>query len=314
MDFLTFCQQIVIQKKIPDTKVSFIGVSEPLALEYRALCKPFFVKHRIDFGQVLTFTAETIGLHIATLSMSFLGTAKTYWILGIDSATPLAQKKWLETLASIESPHHIFVIHNEKKIQVGTPVLLKNSMVQREAEVLACIFTGKTIQHIKPFFAALEATANRISPATLQALLEYSHVVGTKSKDFFTQWMPILFTPEQSLFELADAFFSGNTEQFISLFHALSTQYPIAFWCTFFSEQLFKAALVVCAKANGKPSSPEIEYRLPFNFLKKYWKLHTFDKLVAAHETITKFDIAFKKGDAREKKLELLLIAYLERQ
>jgi predicted SnoaL-like aldol condensation-catalyzing enzyme len=137
-------------------------------------------------------------------------------------------------------------------------------------------------------------------------LMEYITVISkAQSQEFVRYWLPAIINSEPSLFLLSTHFFAKKPGQFFGLWSDIAGRYPIQFWISYWSEQLFRAAnFVQLARANNFSDARKIAYKLPFNFIKKDWLHYSSKDLVAAHHRLSILDYHVKNGGS-ENNLDL---------
>lgn len=310
MDFLSFCATTLQTKKLSCTQYSFVCTDDNSHFSYLQMLRTVFAKSDLPSFTIISLQSNTFDVVNSMFSMTFLGEKRIYFLCDLQLLSPAGQKKYIDCLRLINSEHIIFLV-TQNDISYGTPITTKTILTRHEAIVLASLIASKEQSYFFPFFDALENQGIKIFPKDLNFLLLYSGVVGDKSPEFFTTWIPRIFSSEKSLFQLSDAFFAKELTVFLNFWHTLSEQYSIAFWSLFFSEQIFKAVLYIKACKTKKKIEPEIKHRLPFRFLNKSWQLHDISALINLHQEICNFDIAFKNGEVRQEQLELLCLQYI---
>lgn len=314
MDFAAFCLTVLRTKQLSEVRYSFLLNETNVHTGYLDILRIIFVKSEIQEFEIIQLQAEASDTLHGKLSMTFLGQRKIYLIYGLSILTPKEQKKYLDLLNAIQSEHIIFLITTKKEQNYGTKIVIKPTLTRQETLTLLTLITGNGQQFFAYFLDTLENKGVTINYEEFNLILSYSGLVGHKSPDFFTNWIPRIFSSQKSLFQLSQAFFAKDSALFLHLWKTMYDQYSIAFWSVFFSEQLFKAALFVSAKKSKKMVDPEIESRMPFSFLKKDWQLHDANMLIDLHQAVCNFDITFKSGEVREEQLELLCIQYIEKK
>jgi len=311
MDFVSFCLTTHNSKQLFESQYSLLFNNQDVQLSYLSILHAIFAKSGIQAVDVVQLQQGEYDTLASMLSMTFLGQKKIYLFHGLSVLQPAEQAKYLQCFKTTKSEHIIFLA-TTKEYGYGKKIIVQPTLVRHEIMSLASIVTGKEEKYFVCFFDALENKGVKVTPEEFNLVLSYSNLVGRKTPDFFTNWMPRIFSSQKSLFQLSQAFFAKDLENFLRLWLVMNEQYSIAFWSTFFSDQLFRAALIIMARKGKKMISQEVEKRLPFSFLKNDWQLHDVDKLIILHQTICDFDIAFKSGEVREEQLELLVFQYME--
>lgn len=129
------------------------------------------------------------------------------------------------------------------------------------------------------------------------SLSNYASVISNTTVDAFSkQMVPLLFTTKKSLYELSGQLFAKKSS-FFQLWHDIAPTYSLAFWTTFWSDQLFKAALFCAYKKQGNVQEAQaIGTGLPFSFLNKDWRSYKPQGLVKGYTVLYEYDCRFKEN------------------
>lgn len=253
----------------------------------------------------LPMSGDSTAPLMAALQTEFLGQRSIYWLHADESLSKKNYDLWLDFLRSYSGPHAI--IFCATKPLSNTPSNWMTVPLPAEVDIslfklLASTLDLKNTQFIDQIFQSVRY----MPPDTALLLCQYGKLVGRNTASFTTDWLPSLVVPEQSLFNLSQALFGKKAKSFYLQWKQFEGMYPLQFWLTFWSEQIWRAYCYVRLQRAGKIlAAKKIGYRLPFSFLNKDWRLHSLQKLADAHRQIYSLDYHIKQG-GKEHHLELL--------
>lgn len=287
-----------------------VGKSEN-ALDSTILLRIFLRKKQLHNVSILDLKEKELAVITQEISMSFLGDKKCYFLLNLDALAIKQKNEYITFLADLKSPHIIFVFTHTTIIKNTVSCSISFEYTEQEAREFMRFFGKFNQPQLDCFLPLLKTKRGKITLETLLRSLHYIQVVGSNSVEFFQDWAPRIFKSDDSFFNLMEYFFANDTKNFLHVWSMYKNKYSFSFWTTTFSQQLFKATLFVTAKQQNKIPYKKIEFRLPFSFLNKDWKLHSIEKLTNAHHEIVMLDIKFKQGEIKEDALELLCIKFM---
>lgn len=117
---------------------------------------------------------------------------------------------------------------------------------------------------------------------------------------FFESLQKIIIT-QKSLFKLSEYFFAKREKMFLSYWHKVRTEYPHEFWVSFWSEQLWQAALFLAIMKEKRVATIEKHVRrLPFSFVKRDWRRCNKREIIVAHNFLYHIDYRLKSGRAMQ--------------
>ncbi len=231
---------------------------------------------------------------MAALQTSFLGTTFCYWLGSLDELSPSKQKAWTEFFKSYCGPHTLIFFSSafSKTGSIETielPDKVDASLLQNIAQMLG----AQTVS----FRAQLFKQTEKVSLDEAYLFVKYDAVLGKRSAQFASDWLPDMIVPEVSLFSLSQALFDRKPSSFFRLWKQLAHRYTPPFWITFWSEQLWRAYCYVRFQRRGKQlEAKKIGYRLPFSFLNRTWRNYTLEELKAYHHFLYEIDYQVKNG------------------
>lgn len=236
------------------------------------------------------------------VEISFLGRPIIFWFKSLDLLEEKKKKRVLSHLNSYAGPNVIMLYTEDGKnaleahghVLVEMPVCVDSVAIQQLLQFL----------HIKPSSAGMAMLARIVKShpkITLdQAIhvIQYAPVISSGDKRHVDELIQSLVGADQSLFTLSALLFARQQEAFFKAWSEVHDHYQEVFWCSFWSEQLWRAACFVrLAQEQAMLEAKKISSRLPFSFIQKDWKLHHQHELVRAHEYVYSIDFAFKNGN-----------------
>lgn len=239
----------------------------------------------------------------SSLETSFLGMNKWYWL----SLTELDERKQRQIVAYLngyQGPHKLFIAADEEQIASMTAntamcVVMVPPHVTSVTftEVAHHLYPSTLLKGISLFSAALFKRRLNIPLDTGCLLMHYATVLGTGVPQFIAEWVDKIVLADTSLFTLSQYFFARDTQRFFTLWRSIKDDYPEVFWLTYWSEQLFRACIVVnLQRANNPVEAKKMSFRLPFSFMQKDWRLHSSSELKNAHNFVYAMDYKVKNG------------------
>jgi hypothetical protein len=98
----------------------------------------------------------------------------------------------------------------------------------------------------------------------------------------------------------------------LTLWNAIVDDYQAAFWMSYWSDQVWRAALFVTYMSQkDMAKAKEIQAKLPFSFTKTDWQKHSYHSLTHLHQELATIDFSLKNGGLMHQ-LEHCLIARLQ--
>lgn len=248
----------------------------------------------------LADTQNSISLLEQMLGTTFLGHQCTYVIkTPWQELTPAQQKFLLQVIHAYKGPHFCIIpvertafsaLNNDQAHVVAVPDLLTSEE--------AILFANQSFA-FSPVFQKMLKNGMQ-GPATISfhmmvLFFNYSSVISNNIiDDFSEQMMPTLLGGKQSLYELSGQLFNKKSS-FFKMWHAVEPTYSLAFWTTFWSDQIMKASLFCAYKRHGALQEAQlIGTGLPFSFLNKDWRLYSSQGLLKGHTVLYEYDCRLK--------------------
>ncbi|HJM68928.1 MAG TPA: hypothetical protein QGF02_03215 [Candidatus Babeliales bacterium] len=251
---------------------------------------------------VCDITKQDVSTLKGSLGTSFLGESCIYYLGDISQLPAKKKEVWELYLSSYTGPHCLIffsdkpklVTKNNKAIAVELPEWLN----QKEyLEFLKLCWPAQDYARCRFLGNAVSKQYGRISLDEGYLLGHYGLLLGNNTSEFMDNWVEAIIPNEGSLFELSAALLSGKRNDFLHQYEALKDIYPLPFWISFWSEQLFRAIYYVQYKKENRLSdAKQVGFRLPFSFLQKDWRSASLNKLYRSHDLLYKIDYDFKNG------------------
>ena len=236
----------------------------------------------------------------AQLSVQFLGQTHLYWCGDI---TTLETKKLKDLFAFVQTykgPH-----------VVGFFYAKENIGPQKKGQCTIELPSELSKEFVTQLYAYLFPFSNQLPDRNLTVLFKRSGLLDLESacllmhylsllssthmNHFIDEWLDKVLVPDRSLFMLSTYLFAQKGKQFFELWQAIEHEYPIQFWVSFWSDQLFRASCFIrLAQKNKFLEAKKIAYRLPFTFIKKDWRSFSPKTLTQSHNFLYQLDYRLK--------------------
>ncbi len=236
---------------------------------------------------------------LAQLETSFLGTTTLYWLRDLSALSAREQSFWYDYCARYSGPNGVWFFVQDNKQKHSYPVIISvpEAIDKSLFSTLGYFFDIRLSARNKQFITQLFKERSTLQLDTACLLLEYMQLVGADNKMFFNDILCSLVPSDESLFVLSTVFLAKKSTAFYSQWQQLGSQYSEQFWCSFFSDLLWRGAQYIrLARQNDMISARKIAYRLPFSFIKFDWRKLNQQELVAAHAFIYDADFRFKNS------------------
>ena len=249
----------------------------------------------------------------ATLETTFLGQIHYFWLEGFNELDKRKLSLVTEYLSTYQGPHTLFLFGTS--LAISQPYFLTIDLphfLDKEGFINLATFFGKTaaVKNHR-FIKAIYEKHDMISLDLACVLTDYAELVGTNTQSFCSSWLDAIVVPEKSLFTLSQHFFAKDAAAFFPCWATVMNEYPLVFWISFWSEQLWRAAWVIDLYKQGKVmQAKKIGYRLPFTFLQRDWKKIDITELTHAHDFLNSLDFHLKNGGQVEA-LDLLFVKFI---
>jgi hypothetical protein len=298
MNLIKICRDFVRLDEMSEHSVVCFTIKKEYPLLYFSQLITKITKDNNPFISIDLAGGE-IGSVQAQLESSFLGASQRYWLGYIDALPKAALKQWQSYLDAYQGPNSLYYVtsYDQKQEKKRNSILIPDDITKIEFRGLYTFFVKEPnqidLQRIDQFYMK----ADTIPLDTACLLLSYMRVMGSQSQEFYTDWLEQILLPKQSLFVLSQHLFAKKITSFLSYWHEVKGQYPEQFWISFWSDQLWRAAFYCKYMSESKITDAKtVGQRLPFSFLQKDYRLHRFDELYHAHQSLYDLDYDLKHG------------------
>lgn len=306
MKLIEFLDQVIQTKSLPEKTICFSGSNYPF-LFFSTLFSFLNKKKWLPAEyKILNFESIPKDELKANLVQSFLGQYFFYWFG--DATIKSTDKKGielLEFLSGYKGPHYIaFYLDKVKNakflknedlniVELDEEVDLK--LIEKIVSFFEFDLTSSKFNFIKKMFINGEV---QLKLDELFMLIEYLSLIGIIKKDDLILYLSnVIDSPEPSLNLLARYFFENKPVLFFEVWSKINIKFPDIFWISFWTEKIYKAYFVVKFLKNNKESiARSISFGLPYNFLKKDWKLFSLNRLSNYHNFLYTNDFKIKRG------------------
>lgn len=302
----------------------FTGKVYPL-LFFSRLFFSDFTRELFDSNIVsVNLEAQPLETFLGQLQMSFLGQNNTYWCKNTSVLDSAQRKKFLAFVQSYQGPHEIIFFtsdsvdfsQNAGALTVSLEEALDSTLYQF---LYTKLYGDEGEQSDRGgdrtgFARALFVKNKNVTLDHACLMMDYNAAVGDRDREVCGQWLDRLIVPDMSLFTLSQYFFARESTKFMRLWHSLEKSFPLEFWLSFWSEQLWQATVFLSVLSEYGPVAARKQVkRLPFSFMQKDYRRITKRELTVAHNFLYSVDYGFKNGYASSG-LELFFLKFLHGQ
>jgi hypothetical protein len=302
MKFLEFLLNIQQNKKIPVTSLICFRSQDNYPLLFFSLLFSWLRKEQSLRIVSIDVEHQKESLMQAQLETSFLGSSLFYWLGNFSKYSKKMQNQWIAYLQKYQGPHTVaFFLTKETSVSFSdyaSIVTIPSIISYEEMLQLQQLFFISS-EASRQFIEQVTKKRQKISLDLFCLFLNYGLLSGKSSEGFFSDWIDHLLPLQPSLFELSQYFFAKNRQQFFLKWVQIHNDYNAQFWVTFWSEQLWRAALWTNLSRNKSfNEAKKIQFKLPFSFLRYDWKKYYFAELQSAHQFITSADYHLKNNSS----------------
>lgn len=222
-----------------------------------------------------------------------------------DCTAIFSEKKYARFKNSIENytgPKILFYFIDEKKCKSLSknhvvislpPLVAKNELVSFSA----MFFKEELFQKKKYMIDAFYARYKTISLDMVLHFFDYLELVNVSLHKDLLSYIEPAYENSNSLFTITTLFFAKNKNDFFQEWNKVESKYPTPFWISFWADQLWRAHYVIYfLEKNAIDDARKMSRKLPFSFLKLYWKHTSQAELRNAYTFIFTADCSFKTG------------------
>lgn len=244
---------------------------------------------------------QSVSEIMAKLEMSFLGMRIYYWLRNLSILPAKDRKTLLTYLEQYQGPNAVFFFIDQDTVVKPANswffITLEKGITQQQFIQLFAVENASAVRRNASLISALFVHQPTISLDNAYILMRYFSLIGPQDTVLMSEWLNDLMAPEQSLFTLATHFFARDKKKFFMLWQRMHSTYAEAFWMTFWSEQLWRAANYnELMDRKEVVEAKKISFRLPFSFMQRDWKKSSRQELINAHDFICALDYGFKNG------------------
>ena len=237
----------------------------------------------------------------AQLATSFLGNSVLYWMGNLTGLSRRTQELWFSYLQEYRGPHTIVFFITEDTLfpfkKETVSVSIPDNVSCKEMIVLQRLLPKPPSRWSKQFLQQLSRQYEDVPLDLSCLLLHYALLVGKNSDTFFTEWLGDIMPLKTSLFLLSQHFFAKNTHIFFTKWLRAHNKFNLQFWIAFWSEQLWRATLYVdLVNNNSYTEAKKIQFKLPFSFIQRDWKMYHIHELQHAHQFLSDVDYHLKNN------------------
>lgn len=262
------------------------------------------------------FTDASLAQVLGKLQTSFLGMGLIYYLRNCYELDKKNRQLLFEYLSTYQGPHQILLCAlNEDAIRLSKQCLVEIPDAINAVTLLSLFnfLKKKSNAQIQKFIQTVCVSYTSITLDQACMIISYMQVTG--KFDECGNFLERILQSEQSLFLLSQYFFAKDATQFFKRWSAIEAEYPMTFWCTYWSEQLWRAYYArYYLDHQQAQQAKSIGYRLPFSYLQKDWKKSSLKELKNAHQAIYELDIAYKNNIETQAGIELFYTKFFQNQ
>lgn len=297
LDSIVANQRVIIFSKTGDQPISLVQS-----------CLFSYVKNQLKISLMMCDISTLSYQELcAQCDSAFLDQQIAYWLRGdIKTVGPTSFANYVNQYSG---PNYLFVTQADNFL-VNTKN--KSSLVVVE---IPDVVDGILYRQLMPLWSdrvmgetAIALMADlfvryRKLPINMAAVFtQYALLMSPQNKRFFIdQYADRMVTLPRTLFSLAQYFFAADVTSFFAEWAKLHEWYPIPFWTSFWSEQVWRASAYVSLMESKQQDAAKImAVRLPFSFIRSGWQKYTGErgklKFARTHQELYEIDVRFKNG------------------
>lgn len=186
-----------------------------------------------------------------------------------------------------------------KQLPAIPSIIVPTSLAKPEAlQMVETVVGADAKQRVVYLISQAFNATSTLSTEAIFSLIMYGQVLGSRIvPEFLHQRLATLDVGQASLFDLSTAFFARDRVKFMNLYAKLEDQYPVQFWISWWSDQLFRAhGVIVAKKRKDTAALSSISAKLPFSFIERDYRLHDESKIVQFLHLLYEIDAGIKSG------------------
>ena len=247
------------------------------------------------------------------LGQSSLGSNNLFWLGDVTDFVKSHKNYSLNELVNYNGPHTIIFFTTEPT-NTEKNITLDNTLSQDTFKKMLSYIHPTPNKKVVFIFEEIFKQSSTLTLNTACKLLHYAELLSLKNISASVSYVLLLLTtPENSLFDLSESFFSLNSRKFFRLWSILEKEYPPMFWLAFWTEQIWRAYYVcLYLKQKDFVAAKKMSFKLPRNFITKTWKNFSLEHLQFLHKNLYTIDFSIKKGSSFYS-LDLLYVTHFMR-
>lgn len=271
--------------------------------EYSSAAITLIRSHIAHHKPIYTLSPEEISFEHIQLqcASAFLGQTYYYFLGDITKYVKQKNGLWQSYITSYKGPHTlIFWAETSITITLSDTVIIDipESIDAKSATAIIELFFAKQKRHLIPLLSQVWCHISTLTLDQLYAIAMYAPLINEPYDLFIREYVFPLLSSHTSLFTLSQYFFSKQKDLFYKQWYQCCHQYPLQFWISFWSDQLWRATLFIRHMRNNKRAEAQeiAKYRLPFSFIKTDWFFINPEIIQMHHTYICDLDFNTKNG------------------
>lgn len=239
----------------------------------------------------------------AQLLTACLGFSFVYILRSLHEVDEKTKQCWFSFVRHYQGPHTLIVFCQEElescKDDKWFCLTVSDTINKDQFGTLCDGFFSETdaVRLKSQFVPYLFINKHEISFDFACLIAWYGLLIGNQIESFFSSWFPLLYTHDYSLFTLSQYFFAQQPQPFFNAWYQLKDIYPLAFWISFWSDQLWRAySYLLFMNQKQLPLARKSGHKLPFSFVQRDWKKHSVLFIQQLHNYLYELDYRFKQG------------------
>ncbi len=299
MNLITFLQTFSSNKTLPSKHVFLFHGTMYQSLFFSYLLEQIKAKH---YTETIDIAEQDFASVQSRLQTSFLGQSVVYWLKNSADLDEKTANKINTYVQSYTGPHTIVCFLSLKNKPMSTDMMAtcdidelkidQNNFLSLLHFVQPSI-DSKKVQPILKYFSTRRLTLSLDDVCLLAHYVSVSTVIGAD----FLEWLDTILFPDKALFTLSQFFFAKNVQLFYAQWQQQEAHYAEPFWISFWSEQLWRAAVMIELYEKKEFSQAKTAaFRLPFSLVQSDWKKYSVRELRNAHDFMYDIDYQLKNG------------------
>ncbi|MCK4264758.1 hypothetical protein KAW80_00185 [Candidatus Babeliales bacterium] len=288
-----------------EKNICFIGKKYPLI--FSKYLFSFLKENQLLEKPTTIFLDDLSPLQInSLLNQSFLGNKAIYCLGELKNSRDKKGNEIVENIISYTGLHKlIFFINKENKLVDKIKKQIKTiDYINLEEEIDQRVF-NKFLNFLnKSHLIAKRSLIDNVFRKSMTVstdeacrVIDYLELVNLNSAQKFNQYLSFILESEKSFFSLSNFFFARNKEKFFNLWEEIGDDFSVLFWISYWSDQIWRAHYVSKYLIAGDSfQARKMSVRLPFSFIKTYWRNFSPDELIKEYNFLYKADFLLKTG------------------